>query len=393
MIAYFERSLTRFIVSHANGVSGGTNECFECEAERGRIRDGDGRSFLLGGAPPRRWKCRLPLPKLEEDTSALRADLQSLCRSRHGGLQLHYSSIVSHRITTGGSLEQPRRSFTAWAIAGWFCPPGHSTPFPVGWSGRGEGASWIRSKARKDLDWLLCSLERAAVFETGFVPVILSPSAAAVILHEAVGHRVEAGIRGTYPTGLTVASEEISVVDDPLAPDGAAHYEFDDENVRCLGPTTVVSKGRLIEHLHSPQTATIGGTLPTPNARAASCWDVPIPRMSNLICSSGNTCEEEMLDRLGDGIYIHRLANGINNGRFVQADIVVAERIQSGKRNGRFVTRGRVRDEINLLRRVVAVGNNPEFNSNAMCGRENQLLFNVGGCSPSIQLSALRMVA
>lgn len=393
MIAYFERSRSRFIVSHANGVSGGTNECFECEAERGRIRDGDGRSFRLGGAPPKRWNCRLPFPKLETESSALRADLQNLCRSRRGGLQLHYSSLVSHRITVGRSLERPRRCFVAWAVAGWFCPPGQSNPFPIGWSGQGEGTSWIRSKARRDLDWLLSCLQQAEAFETGSVPVVLSPSAAAVILHEAVGHRVEAGTRGPYSTGFSVANDYISVADDPLAPNGAVGYEFDDENVRCLGATTVVSMGRLVEYLHSPQTATVAGTLPTANARAASCWDLPIPRMSNLICSAGSSTEEEMLERLWNGLYIHRLANGINNGRYVQADIVVAERVQSGKRTGRFMTRGRVRDEIDLLRRVLAVGNNPEFNSNAMCGRENQLLFNVGACSPSIQLSSLAVVA
>ncbi len=90
-----------------------------------------------------------------------------------------------------------------------------------------------------------------------------------------------------------------------------------------------------------------------------------------------------------NGMYIHRLANGISNGRNIQAEIVLAEQIQSGKHTGRFVAGGRVRDDLNLLRRTLAVANNSEFNPNAMCGRENQLLFNVGACAPSLQLSQI----
>ncbi len=393
MIAYFERSRSRFIVSHGNGLSGGANESYECEAERGRIRDEDGRSYSLGGAPPRKWNCRMPPPVLEEELPPLRRDLQNLCRSCDGGIQLHYSALVSHRITTGLGLEQPRRSFSAWAVTGWLCPPSHANAFPIGWSGRGEGASWIKNRATLELDLLNSSLERAEALQSDSVPAVLSPYAAAVILHEAIGHRAEAGRSSRNATGLVVASECISVVDDPLAQDGPASYEFDDENIRSLGPTTVVLEGKLVGQLHSPKTATLAGTLPTPNARAASCWDVPIPRMSNLICVPGTVPEEEMLERLWKGLYIHRLANGINNGRVIHADIILAERIQSGKRTGRFVTAGRIRDEINLLRRAVELGNNPEFNSNAMCGRENQLLFNVGVRSPSIRLSELAVVA
>ncbi len=286
MIGYFERSLSRFIACHGNSASGAGSESYECEAERGRILD-EGNSYLLGGAPPVEWSCQMPRPVMAEDLSALSRALQNLCRSCRGRLQLHYSALTSHRITRGRSLENPQRSFTAWALTGWMCAQSRSNAIPIGWSGKGEGGAWIRNEAPQELDWLCSCLEGAGPAQSGSVPAVLSPSAAAVILHEAIGHRAEGSVSLGCPVGVVVASEWISVMDDPRAQDGPVSYDFDDENVRCLGPTTLVSEGRLVAQLHSPRTAIMAGTLPTPNARAASCWDVPIPLMSNLICAAG----------------------------------------------------------------------------------------------------------
>jgi predicted Zn-dependent protease len=175
--------------------------------------------------------------------------------------------------------------------------------------------------------------------------------------------------------------------------EGAARYEFDDENVRCMGPTTIIKNGVLVAELHSKATADRAGVLSTANGRAKSAWDDPIPRASNLICTPGVTSPEELLSHLSSGFHILRLANGINNGVSVQADIVLAEQIDRGVHTGRFFSGGRIVERCTVLTNVTELGSDTEFHNNAMCGKAEQLLFDVGTCAPSFRFTQLAIVA
>lgn len=393
-IGYFERSYGRIIVPAQNHNS--RFAVCECEAERGHIRAADGTSRIFSGPPPRQWHDRLELTLQCEESELIKRSLEAVIKPRGDKVRLHYSSVTSTRVTVGNALYSSIRLSSAWAITGWLLAEQSGMAFPLGWSGRGNGIDWIMNNVAGELQKFSSMLREARMIEPENIPVVLAPSAAAVLLHEVIGHSAEAPFdsiaRYSSLTGCRIASEVISVADDPLAPSGPVYYEYDDDNVRSIGPTSIVEQGVMVAQLHSHGSAEFTGGLSTANGRAATAWDLPIPRVSNLICEPGPFQEQELIENAGRGLYIHRLANGINNGATIEADIILAEQIKSGKRMGKFITGGRMCEEIGVLLRAAEVADNPSFNSNAICGKAGQLLFNVGACAPSIRLTAIGII-
>lgn len=288
----------------------------------------------------------------------------------------------------------PLRYSSVWAVAGSLCLKRRQRLIPIGWSGRGTGIEWLRTHAYRELLFLAEALDGAEALPCATLPAVLAPNASAVVLHEAVGHLAEAPSEPrAQRIGCRLGAECLDIADHAMERNGAACYEFDDENVRCMGPTTIVKNGVLVAELHSQATADKAGVLSTGNGRAKSAWDDPIPRTSNLICAPGVAGTEELISHLGNGLHILRLANGINNGVSVQADIVLAEQINRGENTGRFLSGGRIEERCTVLTNVAELGSDTEFHNNAMCGKAGQLLFDVGTCAPSLRLAKLRIVA
>ncbi|MCC3768929.1 metallopeptidase TldD-related protein, partial [Streptomyces sp. UNOC14_S4] len=150
-----------------------------------------------------------------------------------------------------------------------------------------------------------------------------------------------------------------------------------------------VHEGRLVRQLHGVASAAAARAMPTASSRAASVLQAPLPRMSNLVCSPGDTTLDELVDATGRGLLIHRLADGIGSGGTVEARLVLGERIERGRLTGRYVT-GRVTERTDVLTRVTGVGGETEFGDNALCGKAGQLLFDVGTRAPALRLSRLR---
>src|SRR5262249_2987385 len=151
-------------------------------------------------------------------------------------------------------------------------------------------------------------------------------------------------------------------VDDEPDPDGGVGggHRYDDEGVLSLGPTQVVRQGVLVAQLHSRATARAAACAPTGNARAAQVWDPPIPRMSILRCAAGSRPEEALIEELGSGVYLHRLADGYRQGTTVSARVVLGEYVERGRRTGRYFTGSQVNARMDLFTRLVEVGDRVE---------------------------------
>jgi predicted Zn-dependent protease len=222
---------------------------------------------------------------------------------------------------------------------------------------------------------------------------VLSPQAAAVLVHEAVGHYAEAmhvGAPAVHRLFTRIAADCLSAQD---CPDLGAGFAGDDEGVLSLGPTEIIRHGVLVAQLHSRATARASATAPTGNARAAQVWDVPIPRMSNLVCAAGGRPEDVLIGEVGAGVYVHRLADGFRHGTRVSARVVLGEHLAHGRRTGRYFTGSQVDGRLDLLTRLVEVGDRVERCANAMCGKDGQLLFDVGTVAPAMRLSALPLTS
>jgi TldD protein len=211
----------------------------------------------------------------------------------------------------------------------------------------------------------------------GTYPVVLDQELAGVFVHEAVGHATEGDIilEGDSclegKLGQKIGSELVTVKDDPsLMQNG--YYPFDDEG-SLAQETVLVDKGILKSYLNSRETAARLGGVPR-NARAEGI-DRPVVRMSNTYIANGEMKLEEILQELGEGIYLAGSRGGqVSTGEGV---------FQFNAKRGYLVKDGEkaklLRDVslsgkiLETLLHVQAVGNDLKYNS-GRCGKSGQLV-------------------
>jgi TldD protein len=159
----------------------------------------------------------------------------------------------------------------------------------------------------------------------GIMPVVLSSEAGGTMIHEAIGHGLEADLAQvglsvyTGRIGKEVASPLITVVDDATLANKRGSYAFDDEGVRAQR-TILVEQGVLKGYLYDRLTAMKDHTLSTGNGRRESYQSRPIPRMSNTFILPGQMRPEEIVRSIPQGLFVKKMGGGeVNtiNGDFV----------------------------------------------------------------------------
>lgn len=182
-------------------------------------------------------------------------------------------------------------------------------------------------------------LLRAQHPEGGRAVVILAPSIVGLLVHEAIGHTVEAdfvlsGSVAAGKLGHVVASELVTLCD-------SGHSEFydgaggtipvDDEGV-ITARTEIIRQGRLVSYLHNRESAQRFGVRATGNARAWEYSDQPLIRMRNTYLEPGTSTLEEMIATTTDGYLLDGPRNGQadSTGEFMFG-VQEARRIKNGK--------------------------------------------------------------
>ncbi len=173
----------------------------------------------------------------------------------------------------------------------------------------------------------------------GMSTVILSPSIVGLLVHEAIGHTVEAdfvlsGSVAQGKIGQRVGSDLVTLCDSGFSEfyEGAGGtISVDDEGVLPT-KTTIIESGILKSYLHNRETAHIFQTKPTGSARAWRYSDVPLIRMRNTYLLPGDSSLEEMIAKTKDGYYLDGAKNGQadSTGEFMFA-VQKAYRIENGK--------------------------------------------------------------
>ncbi|OFV82533.1 MAG: hypothetical protein A2Y78_06810 [Acidobacteria bacterium RBG_13_68_16] len=134
--------------------------------------------------------------------------------------------------------------------------------------------------------------EQHANARVGKARVLLAPAAAAVLLHELIGHPLEGDLllRGASPwTGMQgerLMRLPLSVSDDPTRTELPGAFSDDDEGEPAR-PRVLLSDGVLVGALADRESAAALG-VPTGNARRASVHARPRPRMSNLVARAAD---------------------------------------------------------------------------------------------------------
>ncbi|MCS7149746.1 MAG: TldD/PmbA family protein [Caldimicrobium sp.] len=162
---------------------------------------------------------------------------------------------------------------------------------------------------------LALSLLSARKAPAGVMPVILAGTAGGTMIHEAVGHGLEAdhGEEGlsiySGRIGERVASPLITVIDDPTIPALYGSYLVDDEGVEAK-KTALIEEGILKTFLYDKFTALKHGKESNGHGRRQSFRNLPIPRMSNTYIAPGKDKVEDILKSINKGLLVKKMGGG-----------------------------------------------------------------------------------
>lgn len=180
--------------------------------------------------------------------------------------------------------------------------------------------SWVRNAVRMGINNL-----NAIAAPAGSIPVILGSGWPGILIHEAVGHGLEADFNRkessvfTNKIGKIVASELCTIVDDATLTESRGSLTIDDEGTP--GQYTILIKNGILQgYMQDKLNAKFMGMNSTGNARRESYADLPIPRMTNTYMLSGQSTPEEIIDSVDYGIYATNFGGGqvdITSGKFV----------------------------------------------------------------------------
>ena len=223
--------------------------------------------------------------------------------------------------------------------------------------------------ARQDFDWYteerLITMVKEAVDRTmilfdarrppaGEMPVILASGASGILLHEAIGHGMEADFnrKGTSiysdMIGKKVAEPFVTVVDQATIPRERGALNYDDEGNKT-GRTVMVENGILKSYLHDRISARQYDLQPTGSGRRESYKFAPMPRMSCTFMEDGPHTKDEIIEAVDRGIICETYTNG-------QVQIGAGDYTFYVK-NGWLVEKGKITAPI---KDVNIIGNGPE---------------------------------
>lgn len=149
----------------------------------------------------------------------------------------------------------------------------------------------------------------------GEMPVVLGPGVTGILLHEAIGHGMEADFNrkktSTYSTmlGKKVAEPFVTIIDEGTIDRQLGSINFDDEGSESQ-KTVLVENGILSSYLHDKISAKHYNVKPTGNGRRESYAHYPVPRMRNTYMLGGDETPEDVIKKAGNGIYIEDVSNG-----------------------------------------------------------------------------------
>jgi TldD protein len=149
----------------------------------------------------------------------------------------------------------------------------------------------------------------------GEMPVVLAPATSGILLHEAIGHGMEADFNrkkiSIFATmiGKQVAPEFVTIVDTAHVERSRGAINVDDEAVPGQR-TELVRDGILVSYLHDRISARHYGVAPTGNGRRESFRCAPLPRMRVTTMESGPHAPEEIIESVSKGIYAEDFTNG-----------------------------------------------------------------------------------
>jgi len=214
----------------------------------------------------------------------------------------------------------------------------------------------------------------------GDMEVVLGPGWPGILLHEAIGHGLEADFNRRKTSafagliGQRVASDKCTVVDNGTLPSRRGSLNVDDEGAPTQN-TVLIEKGILKGYISDKLSARLMNIADTGNGRRESYEHIPMPRMTNTYMLAGEDSPEDILRSVKRGIYAVNFGGGqvdITSGKFVfstsEAYLVEDGQVTAPLKNCTLIGNGP-----DVLTRVSMVGNDLALDEGVgTCGKDGQ---------------------
>lgn len=237
---------------------------------------------------------------------------------------------------------------------------------------------------------------RAKPAPAGSQVVVLGSGESGVLLHEAVGHGLEADFNrknlSNYSNqiGKKVASKYCTIIDAGVFPNLRGSINVDDEG-NLPTESVLIENGILRGYMHDSISSKIMKCAPTGNGRRQSYNYPPIPRMTNTFMRGGKYEPEEIISSVQYGVYAKRFGGGqvdITKGDFTFG-VYEAYLIENGKLTYPLKDVTLIGNGPDVMRKVVMVGDDPTFSKGSWtCGKDGQSV-PVGVGIPTVKISEI----
>jgi len=229
----------------------------------------------------------------------------------------------------------------------------------------------------------------------GMMDVVMQNGWGGVLVHEAVGHPLEADNIAkkigafTGKVGQKVASDIFTMVDDGSIPNARGTINFDDEGTQTKR-NVLIEKGILKGYMSDILSAKQLGMERTGNGRRESFQYIPIPRMTNTFIANGSSDPADILASTKKGIYVQSLSGGSVNPVTGVFNFTCREAylIKNGKKTVPIKGATLIGSCLGVISNIDAVGNDLDFGP-GICGKGQNAEVDAG--MPTVRIRGINV--
>jgi TldD protein len=230
----------------------------------------------------------------------------------------------------------------------------------------------------------------------GPMEVVLGPGESGILLHEAVGHGLEADFNRKRTSNYTdalntaVASALCTVVDDGTIDSARGSINVDDEG-QPGRRNVLIENGVLTAYMQDRISSRHFRTAPSGNGRRESFRHEPLPRMTNTLLAAGQDAPEDIIRSVKRGVYAKHFSGGqvnISNGDFVFS-LTESYLIEDGRLTAPLKGTNLIGNGPDVLRKVTMVGHDFRLSEGTWtCGKDGQSV-PVGVGTPTVKIAEI----
>jgi len=323
--------------------------------------------------------------------------------SRVFQVQATYADTLKHVLvaTSDGALSFDRQPMARMNVSA-LAREGNGVP-QRGYAGGGGRVGLDFFHNEKTPEQFAIEAARQAILQLNAVDtpageqtVVLGPGWPGVLLHEAVGHGLEADFNRKQVSafsnrvGQQVASPLVTVIDDGTMNSRRGSLNVDDEGA-VTQRNVLIENGILRGYLQDKLSSRILRSSATGNGRRESYQHIPMPRMTNTFMLAGESSPDEIIQSVKKGIYCVNFGGGqvdITNGNFVFS-ATESYLIEDGKIGRPVKGATLIGNGPESMKHVSMVGNDLKLDEGiGICGKEGQSV-PVGVGIPTVRIDKM----